>query len=319
MASWQAKLTSAFIRLYFKRQPSGNESEAVIYWRSKMEMPEFLRPHISNDITVERIQEDFIKGEWIRLNSASPNTVYYLHGGGYVAGSPATHRPFTAAIGRRAKTRVFALDYRLAPENRFPAAIEDAVSGYRWLLAEGVKPEQIVIGGDSAGGGLTIATLVSLRDAGLRLPRAAFCISPWTDLQGTGQSLVTNNERDPMFYGNGIAHLGKVYAGNKPLNDPLVSPIYADLGGLPPLKIYVSDSEVLLDDSIRLAERARECGVEVDLHIWENMVHVWPVFVGFGLPEAHKAIEEIAEFIQTQIALESPIPSIASLAETLTC
>src|SRR5262245_45109147 len=169
MASWQSILTSNIIRLYFKRQNFGDESEAISYWRSKMGMPEFLRPPIPEDILVEGIEEGAVKGEWVRSKSASHRTVYYLHGGGYVAGSPATHRSFTAALAREAKVQVFALDYRLAPENRFPAAVEDAINGYHWLLSEGVRREHLVIGGDSAGGGLAIATLVSLRDAGLEL------------------------------------------------------------------------------------------------------------------------------------------------------
>src|SRR5262249_18507167 len=146
------------------------------------------------DVVIQQIDEDSIKGEWVRPGGGSPATIYYLHGGGYVAGSPATHRPFTAALSRETGVRVFSLNYRPAPEHRFPSALEDAVSGYRWLLRQGAKPEDIVIGGDSAGGGLTVATLVSLRNEGLELPRACFCLSPWTDLEGTGQSLVTNDE-----------------------------------------------------------------------------------------------------------------------------
>jgi acetyl esterase/lipase len=201
-------------------------------------------------------------------------------------------------LSRAANARVFALDYRLAPEHRFPAAVEDAVAGYRWLLDQGVDPQEIVIGGDSAGGGLAIATLVALRDAGERLPRAAFILSPWTDLAVTGRSLDANDERDPMFYGDAIRKMAPVYVGDASPRDPLVSPIYADLSNLPPLLIYVSDTEVLLDDSTRLAERARQCGLKVDLRVESDLPHVWPIFVAFKLPESFQALGEIARFIQ---------------------
>jgi acetyl esterase/lipase len=308
MPSWQAKLMNAYIRFTFKRRVAGSEAEMVRYCRAKMEPAEFLRPRISKQITIEAVTEGAIKGEWLRPTGARHTTVYYLHGGGYVACTPATHRPFTAALAREANAQVFALDYRRAPEARFPAAVDDAVAGYRWLLANSTRPEDIVIGGDSAGGGLTLATLVSLRDAGVALPRAAFCLSPWTDLAATGASIQTNDGRDPMFYGDSIRNIAPVYAGSAPLDHPLVSPIHADLRGLPPLRIYVGSAEVLLDDSTRLAARAEAAGVEVDLRVWQEMVHVWPIFVGYGLPEARKTIAEIATFIRQQVQMPRARP-----------
>jgi acetyl esterase/lipase len=301
MPGWQARLVATFCRHLFKRRVKGDEVVLVKYLRKKLEPLSFLRPRPPEDITIEPVASGAIRGEWVRPKQASSTIIYYLHGGGYVACSPATHRGFTAALAREAKATIFALDYRLAPEHRFPAAVEDAVAAYRWLLASGAKPDDIVIGGDSAGGGLAIATLVALGDAGVQLPRAAFCLSPWADLAGKGRSIVINDKRDPMFYGDNIRAMGRVYAGDAPLDHPLVSPIHADLGGLPPLRIYASSTEVLLDDSTRLAERARACGVEVDLRIWDELVHVWPVFVAFGLPEARETIAEIAEFIRQYI------------------
>jgi acetyl esterase/lipase len=248
---------------------------------------------------VKVVRDGSVKGEWLRPAGEPRQTVYYLHGGAYVACSPETHRAFTSALSRAANARVFALDYRLAPEHRFPAAVEDAVAGYRWLLDQGVDPQEIVIGGDSAGGGLTVATLIALRDAGEQMPRAAFVISPWTDLACAGRSLDANDERDPMFYGAGVRWMAPVYLGGASPRDPLASPIYADLSKLPPLLIHVSDNEVLLDDSTRLADRAKQCGVNVDLRVWNDLPHAWPVFVAFRMPESFQALGEIVEFIRT--------------------
>ena len=301
MASWQASVVSTFIRMMVKRRPEGAEAEVVKSIRSMLEVSKFIRsliPPAVDTRMVSDVNSGAVKGEWIQSTSDPQQTVYYLHGGGYVACSPKTHRPFTSSLSRAANARVFALDYRLAPEHRFPAPVEDAVAGYHWLLDQDVDPQEIVIGGDSAGGGLTIATLVSLRDAGLPLPRAAFVISPWTDMSCAGKSLDTNNECDPMFFAAGVRWMAPVYVGAASPCDPLASPIYADLSNLPPLLIHVSDTEVLLDDSVRLAERAKQFGVNVDLRIWKDLPHAWPVFVSFKLPESFRALGEIVEFIQ---------------------
>jgi epsilon-lactone hydrolase len=308
MASWQADLVSTLIRMIVKRRPEGTEADVVNQIRSSLELSEFIRSLIApvDARAVSAVKDGSVKGEWLRLNGEPRQTIYYLHGGAYVACSPETHRAFTSALSRAANARVFALDYRLAPENRFPAAVEDAVAGYRWLLDQGVDPQEIVIGGDSAGGGLTMATLVALRDAGERLPRAAFVISPWTDLACAGRSLDANDERDSMFYGAGVRWMAPVYLGGASPHDPLASPIYADLSKLPPLLIQVSDTEVLLDDSTRLADRAKHCGVNVDLRVWSDLPHVWPVFVAFRMPESFQALGEIAQFIQQTGSVVNP-------------
>src|SRR5215475_3372537 len=301
MASWQADVVSTFIRIMVKRRPDGSEAEVVKHIRSRLEFSEFLRSlfTFADAPGVTAVKDGSVKGEWLRLSGEPQRTVYYLHGGAYVACSPQTHRPFTSALSLSANASVFALDYRLAPEHRFPAAVEDAVAGYRWLLNQGVAPQEIVIGGDSAGGGLTMATMLALRDAGEPLPRAAFLLSPWTDLACAGRSLDTNDKRDPMFYGAGVRWMAPVYLGGASPRDPLASPVYADLSKLPPLLIHVSDSEVLLDDSTRLADRAKQCGVNVDLRVWNDLPHAWPVFVAFRMPESFQALGEIAEFIRT--------------------
>jgi epsilon-lactone hydrolase len=302
MPSWQARATSLYLRLFFKRRRASNEEELVQRMRAGLEAQQRWRSWFTPIVQVESVNDGAVRGEWIKTSAPSQATIYYLHGGGYVACSPATHRPFTATLARLADVQVFALDYRLAPENRFPAAVEDAVAGYRWLLAQGIKPQEIVIGGDSAGGGLTIATLVAVRDAGLPLPSAAFCLSPWADMGATGNSLDANDSCDPMFRAEMIRQCAPIYLGGAAANDPLASPIHADLHGLPPLLIYVSDTEVLLDDALRLAERARQGEVEVELRISHDLPHVWPVMIALRLPEARTAIVEIGQFIRAATA-----------------
>jgi len=301
MASWQADMVSTFIRMIVKRRPEGSEVDIVKHIRSRLEFSQFLRSLFTSEDAsgVTAVKDGSVKGEWLRLAGEPQRTVYYLHGGAYVACSPGTHRAFTSALSLAANARVFALDYRLAPEHRFPAAVEDAVAGYRWLLNQGVDPHEIVIGGDSAGGGLTMATMVALRDTGAPLPRAAFLLSPWTDLACAGRSLDTNDKRDPMFYGAGVRWMAPVYLGGASPRDPLASPVYADLSKLPPLMIHVSDTEVLLDDSTRLSDRAKQCGVDVNLRVWNDLPHAWPVFVALRMPESFQALGEIAEFIRT--------------------
>ncbi len=300
MPSWQARAISTFIRLAIKRRPDpqADELKIVRKVRGWLEPPRVLLSLFGTKADVTPVNERGIKGEWNVWTDDPQHTVYYLHGGGYVACSPATHRAFTTHLSRAANAKVFSLDYRRAPEHRFPAAVKDAVEAYRWLLENGESPSNIIIGGDSAGGGLALATLISLRDAKLPLPRAAFLLSPWTDLACTGESLDANEKTDPLFFAETIRRVAPIYYGTASPRDPLVSPLYADLSGLPPLLIYASDIEALLDDSTRLADRAAQFGVEVDLRIWPGLPHVWPIYIAFKLPEASTAIDEIAEFIK---------------------
>lgn len=227
-----------------------------------------------------------VRGEWLLLN-ADPNAaivIYYLHGGGFVAGSPATYRTLTGAFCRRCEARVFALDYRLAPEHRFPAALHDAIAGYRWLRAAGISPQSIVFAGDSAGGGLALSTLLALRDAREPLPAGAVLIAPWVDLPAT---LVTATR--------GEGRIAQAYVGDAPWDDPLASGLYADLQGLPPLMIQASTIERLRDDAVRLDAKARAAGVDSTLHLWDGVPHVWHIFA--GLPESREAFSEIAAFV----------------------
>ena len=237
-----------------------------------------------------------LRGEWLLPDKPSATTILYLHGGGYYFCSPATHRGLVFPLARRSGARTFSLDYRLAPENPFPAALDDALAAYRKLVADGTPPASIVIAGDSAGGGLALATLLALRDAGDPLPAGAAVFAPWTDLAATGASMTTNDGRDPMFYGKAFAPAGKLYVGDADVRNPYVSPLYGRFDGLPPLFIQVGDTEVLLDDSTRVAEKARAAGVSVDLEIWPKMPHVLQILAPF-VPEANRALERAAGFV----------------------
>ncbi|MDO8614823.1 MAG: alpha/beta hydrolase [Dehalococcoidia bacterium] len=265
------------------------------------------------DVKCERVDVDGIPAEWVAAPGASgDHAVLWLHGGGYVLGSLNTHRDLAARVSRATGARTLLIDYRLAPEHIFPAAVEDATKAYRWLLAQGIDPQRIVIAGDSAGGGLTVATLVSLRDAGDPLPAAAVCVSPWTDLEGTGESMATKADVDPMVQKEPLLKMAKVYAGEADLRHPLVSPIYADLSGLPPMLIHVGTAETLLDDSTRLAQRAQAAGVEVTLEPWEEMIHVWHIFAAM-LPEGQQAIDGIGRWVRGRIGSPAVSAGVAAV------
>jgi acetyl esterase/lipase len=250
------------------------------------------------DVKCERLSAGGVDAEWITApGAAADRAVLYLHGGGYVMGSINTHRDMIGRLSRAAQARVLALNYRLAPEHPFPAAVEDALAGYRYLLDQGLQPARMAVAGDSAGGGLTLATLVAARDAGIRLPAAAVCLSPWVDFEGLGESMKTRLHVDPIASPDGTRLLAQAYLAGKDPRTPLAAPLYADFKGLPPLLIQVGDHETLLDDSNRVAARARAAGVKVTLEVWPEMIHVWQLFATF-LPEAQEAIEVIGKFIR---------------------
>jgi phosphinothricin tripeptide acetyl hydrolase len=253
------------------------------------------------DVKVEAVMAPRRPAERLTPPGARADAVlFYLHGGGYVIGSPRSHRHLAAALARAAGTRALLLDYRLAPEHPFPAALDDAVAAYEWLLADGIAPDRIVIAGDSAGGGLTVATLVALRDRGLPRPAGGVCISPWVDLTNSAPSYRSKAAVDPIVTLEGIAQLTQAYLGSTDPKLPLVSPLYADLRGLPPLLIHVGSDEVLLDDALGLAARAREAGVDVTVREWPAMIHVWHWFQPM-LDEADRAIAEIGGFVKARL------------------
>jgi monoterpene epsilon-lactone hydrolase len=247
---------------------------------------------------VERTTAGGRPAEWLSPPDAAPDRVIlYLHGGAYCIGSCASHRELAARLAGAAGARALVVEYRLAPEHRFPAAVEDAVATYRWLLDRDVAPGRIVLAGDSAGGGLAVATLVALRAAGAPLPAGAAMISPWADLAGTSPSLRTRAEADPWLTPERLAQRASLYLGDADPRAPLASPVYADLRGLPPLLILAGGDEIVLDDAARLAERARAAGVPVALEVYAGMWHVWPLWAA-DLPEGERAVGQIGAFVR---------------------
>lgn len=240
-----------------------------------------------------------IPAEWLcQKDQVKDKAILYLHGGYYLSGSLNTHRSLAARIGKMSDTPVLSLAYRLAPENPFPAGLNDAVSAYKWLIEEmKIKSERIVIAGDSAGGGLTLATLLKLRDEKINLPAGAIALSPWTDLALTGDSIKGNYNVEIMVTENEAHQAAAMYLNEIDTKNPLASPLYADLRGLPPLLIQVGTHEIILDDSKRFAEKAKNSGVQVTLDLWEGMFHVFQIF-GYLLPESMKALRKIGEFVK---------------------
>lgn len=253
-------------------------------------------------MTSSTVDAGGVPAEWVSMPGArGDRALLYLHGGGYVIGSINTHRGLAARLSRDLDARVLLIDYRLAPEHPHPAAVEDAVAAYRFLREQGFAPSSIAIAGDSAGGGLTVATLLALRDAGEALPAAGACLSPWFDLGGTGDSNTSKAEADPIVNMPGLVRMADLYLdGRKPQDEPTASPLYSDPTGLPPLLLQVGEAEILLDDSTRFAEKAKQAGVAVDLEVWPEMVHVWHAF-GDMVPESKDAVEKIAAFLNRHL------------------
>jgi acetyl esterase/lipase len=254
------------------------------------------------DLRVTKVSADGVPAEWVAAADArGDRAVLYLHGGGYCIGSLNTHRQLAGDVSRASGARVLLIDYRLAPEHAFPAAVDDATRAYRFLVASGVRPAQTAIAGDSAGGGLTVATLLALRDADGPLPAAGVCLSPWLDLTMSGASMQTKAAVDPMVQRENLQRMAAAYLGATDPKSPLASPLFADLRGLPPLLVHVGTAETLLDDSTAFAERARAAGNDVTLDVWDDMVHVWHAFA-FVLPEARQAIERIGAYLRQRWA-----------------
>ena len=235
-------------------------------------------------------------GEWLVPRTPGPQTILYLHGGGYVSCSPATHRPITAALARLTRARVFAPAYRLAPEHPYPAALDDAERAYRWLMARGIPPQTLVVAGDSAGGGLALALLLRLRDQQAALPARAVLLSPWTDLTGSGASIRENDGRCAMFRPENIQAFAACYAPAPAWRDPGVSPLYGRLGGLPPIHIQVGAEELLRDDASRMHVELRSAGGTSELVVFDGVFHGWHMLDGL-VPEAGQALRRAARFV----------------------
>jgi epsilon-lactone hydrolase len=256
---------------------------------------------------IEPVQAGAVSGEWVRMNAQSPSrqVVFYLHGGAFFTGSCLSSRHLAAKLAETSGLPVLSINYRLAPENRFPAPLEDTYAAYQWLLASGRQPQDIVMVGDSAGGNLVLATLLRLRDAGNPLPAAVVLLSPWVDLAATGPSFSTLAEADPYLVPHCMEEAAKRYLGKVDPRTPLASPLYGDLRGFPPVLIQVGSDEILLDDSVRLAQRLHAAGGRVDLEIWQGMWHVWHYFAS-QIPEGQLAYERIGSFLHTVLGQTSP-------------
>jgi acetyl esterase/lipase len=250
------------------------------------------------NVEVQQTTVGNIAAEWLRPVGTTDNrAVLYLHGGAYTMGSCTTHRALASRIAIASQTPALLPEFRLAPEYPFPAALEDGVAIYRWLIEQGISPQKIVVAGDSSGGGLAIALTVLLRDKDVPLPAAITCLSPWADLELTGESLTTRAQVDPMCSLEESQYHAVHYIGKHDARAPLLSPIYADLHGLPPILIQVGDREILLSDAIRLTQRARKDGVDAELEVWDGMWHVWHLFARY-VPEGQRAIDKIGAFIR---------------------
>jgi len=289
----------AALRLKLAERPDG-ATAAIADLREEYDRAVEIFP-LPDGVTCEPGSLGGVPGEWLRPEGAdAARALLYFHGGGYVLGSTRSHRHMVAALAKGAGVHAFSADYRLAPEHPFPAAVEDGAAVWQGLLESGIDPASAVIGGDSAGGGLTVATLVKARDDGLAMPAGGLCISPWTDMTLEAGSYATKADSDPMVTQNQIERWTGVYLGaDTDRRHPWASPLYADLEGLPPLLVQVGSEEVLLDDSVSLAEAARRAGVEVRLSVADEMIHVWHWFDRL-LDRAKDGIDEATAFIRAR-------------------
>jgi acetyl esterase/lipase len=293
MASFQAHLAVWITKWRVKRRLKGVRDYRVAR--------RILRPDrykVPAGVRISPAALGGVPGEWVEGPKPGGIVLLYLHGGGYFGCSAETHRAITSTFALQG-FRVYAPDYRLAPENKFPAAIDDAVTVYRALLSAGHPSESVVVSGESAGGGLALSLMLALLASAVPLPASAALFSPWTDLAATGDSVRTNARRCAMFSGTDIAPSARYYLGDTDPRNPLASPLYADLSGLPPLLLHVGADEVMRDDSTRLAERARAAGVSVELKIWPVVPHAWQIAPHL-IPEGRQSLREAAAFLHAR-------------------
>ncbi len=294
-----SRLANGLSRLLLKRPLRGKRLDLALA-RRRLGLVGWM-PLVSSGVRVERSVDPLLKGLWFLPDDAAPRrTLLYLHGGGYFACSTQTHRSVAAQLALRARARVLSLEYRLAPEHPFPAALDDAVAALRALRAQGVDPHATGVAGDSAGGGLALAAMMALRDAGEPLPGAAALFSPWTDLAGTGESLRENAETEAMLPVHLVSEAAALYAGTAPLEHPYLSPLYGDFKRLPSLMILASDSEILRDDALRVASKALAAGVAVECEVWPGMLHAWPVAAPW-IREARQAVAAAGAYFARRI------------------
>lgn len=303
MPSWQARLMNAMTRNLVKPMMRFGSVDSMRAMTGRFDAGR--EKSLAEDIDARLVSEDNFSGEWVKIaGKRSRKTILYFPGGGFVMRTATGHKGFVANICRAANTRALIVHYRLAPETPFPGGLEDCLGAYHYLLEQGVKPSEITIAGDSAGGGLTLSTLLALADEGTPLPRNAIVLSPLGDLTYSSASREFNAKRDPMLPTHRASNMHQVYLGDALPEDRYVSPVLADFDGLPPMLGQVGSTEILLDDTVRAAEQAEKAGVPFFLEIWEEMPHVFPMFA--MLPESAVAIERIARFIQKSELDELP-------------
>lgn len=301
MPSFRAKFFNAATRLLVRRRRWGrDELDLAKKARRLMGAPILLQKICSIGLEIEPVDDRGVRGEWITPKNAGPEAaIMYIHGGGFVSCSARTHRPITTALARKTGIPVFSADYRLAPEDRFPAALDDVFAAYKWLCGNGRQPGKIALAGDSAGGGLVLSLMLQIRESGLRLPACAVCFSPWADLTPRGPDC-PNAATDAMFYPENVAEFAPAYLGATSASDPLASPVFAGYSGLPPILFQVSSTEILLGDSRRIHEKILEAGGISELGIFDDVSHCWQMLNWFE-PEAGRALRQAAAFILKNI------------------
>ena len=285
------------VDMFTTMDPLGGGSVEAI--RAGMsQAPPYPKP---DDITWEPVDAGGVPAEWTTPADLEPGrTIVYYHGGGYAIGGIEAHHGLCSNLARACRARVLNVGYRLAPEHPHPAALEDALTAYRFALSEGCDPAKLAVGGDSAGGGLTLATLLALRDAGDPLPAAGLCLSPWVDMTMSDAAIDAVEGQDPMLSRSVLELFRDAYMGEQDRKVPTASPLFGRLEGLPPLLIQVGSAEVLVGEGQDLANRARAAGVDVTLEVWEDMIHVWQTFADM-LPEGREAIADIGKYVAARL------------------
>ena len=300
MASEQANETKELMR---QLSESAGKAESVEEQRTRFEMAQGLMTARPAGVTWNEVDAGGVPAIWADSEDGSMNhVVLYLHGGGYVIGSATGSQHFTGQLAKAVGCRVLSVDYRLAPEHPHPAAVEDSTATYRWLLDQGYGTESLAIAGASAGGGLTISTLLKLRDDGVALPTAGVAISPWVDMEIIGESMVTRKDVDILISKERLTDWAEAFLVGQDTRDPLAAPLYGNFDCIPPLLVQVGDEETLLDDSTRMAEVASLAGVDVSLEVFPEMQHVFQLFVG-NMPEADEALAKIAAWLRPRLGL----------------
>lgn len=304
MPSWQARCANAMTRALVRRRGWGSERALVRRARMLFGAPPIYGALRALGLRRERVREADVHGEWIIPPHARPGAVLYVHGGGYVSCSISTHRPIAAGLARRCNTAVFSLEYRRAPEHRFPAALDDVERAYRWLFGRR-DGAPIAIAGDSAGGGLALALAMRARDLGWPAPSCVVCFSPWMDLAGTSATMATNDGRCAMFRPENIDAFARIYLGDASPRDPRASPVYGDLAALPPILLQVGSTELLLGDARGVHSRVTAAGGRSRLSVYDDVLHCWHMLDGL-VPESAVALDEAAAFILEEMTMTDP-------------